>query len=310
MALLTRKRVLAAKIETTPGTAISLGTADATFNVMNPVIQDNTTMIERQRAGGFANLASTPGPYVGTCTFETDLEWDGSATEPAWAETFLPACGWVKSAGTYTDTDEVPGSNVKTLTIGCYVDGLYKQLRGAMGTFQVIGNSGEPGRIQWTFTGIFDLPSDVTLIAPTHTTDEIERWAGMTSTWNSRDICKSAITLDAGNQVIPIPCATDASGIKYFVVSNRLPVASADPLGNTVSAAPFHTERRNKTTAEIDMLLTGWAGDNDTLRFQMPAAQIVNLQEADREGLYVENVTWESRYHSTGMMPITFSVTA
>ncbi len=102
MPLLKRKRVLAAKIETVIGTAETLAGADAAFNVYNPMIQAAIEMEPREGQGGFGYLSSVPAGRIGTATFRTNLEWDGTATEPAWADTFFPACGWVKSGQVYT----------------------------------------------------------------------------------------------------------------------------------------------------------------------------------------------------------------
>ena len=130
MTLLKRKRVLAAKIESTPGTAEALTTAEAAFNAYDVMIQTETEMEQREGQGSFGMRPSVAGGYKGKVTFKHDAHWDGTATEPAWADTFLPACGWVKSGQVYTPRTEAPGTNVKTLTIGVYIDGMRKLLRG------------------------------------------------------------------------------------------------------------------------------------------------------------------------------------
>ena len=120
--MLRRKRVLAAKIESTIGTAETLAAADAAMNIYNPIIQATIDMEARQGQGGFGMFSSVPGGRIGVATFRTYLEWDGTVTEPSWADTFLPACGYVKTGQVYTPRTEAPGTNVKTLTIGVYQD--------------------------------------------------------------------------------------------------------------------------------------------------------------------------------------------
>jgi hypothetical protein len=122
MAILKRRRVLAAKIEVTSGTAETLTSAEGVFNAYDVMIQLDIDMESREGQGSFGTLAAVPGGYKGKATFKTDCGWDGSVTEPTWADTFLPACGWVKAGGnTFTPRSEGPGANVKTLTIGCYL---------------------------------------------------------------------------------------------------------------------------------------------------------------------------------------------
>ena len=53
MPLLRRKRVLAAAIEGTVGTAESLDAGDGAMNVYNAVIQPGITAIQREGQGGF-----------------------------------------------------------------------------------------------------------------------------------------------------------------------------------------------------------------------------------------------------------------
>ena len=83
MTLLKRKRILAAKIEATPGTAETLAAADAAFNVYEVTVQHEIEKTAREGQGSFGHLPSTSGAHKGRITFKTDLGWDGTATEPA-----------------------------------------------------------------------------------------------------------------------------------------------------------------------------------------------------------------------------------
>ena len=101
MTMLKRKRVFAAKIEATPGTAESLTNTEGAFNAYNVMAQATIAMEEREGQGGFNYLSAVPGAYGGTLSFRTDLGWDGTSTEPTWASVLLPACGWVDTSGTF-----------------------------------------------------------------------------------------------------------------------------------------------------------------------------------------------------------------
>lgn len=284
MPLLKRKRVLAAKIETTIGTPISLSSADAAMNVYSPMIQANVEMEEREGQGGFGYLPSIAGARTGTATFRTYLEWDGSATEPAWADTFLPACGWVKSGQVYTPRSEAPGSNVKTLTIGCYVDKLFKSISGAMGTFVVTLPTGKSGYIDWTFTGVWQEPSDVAIITPTYPTAKPLKYTSGLAEWNDVNLCVSQVTIDAGNEVIMRECPTTAAGYISAIVTNRKPKITADPEASTVAAQDRWAAWLSSTEYALEIDVGGPAGGSSdaVLSFDAPKATITNLQEADR----------------------------
>ena len=78
MPLLRRKSVLAAKIETTSGTAESLAAADAAFNVFDLTMTANIPMTPRPSQGSFSSLPAVPELYGGTCSFRTEIYGDGA----------------------------------------------------------------------------------------------------------------------------------------------------------------------------------------------------------------------------------------
>jgi hypothetical protein len=170
MTLLARKRVLACKTETTVGTAISLAGADAVFNVFDATIQPTIEFVSRMGQAAFGSITGSVGQASGTLTFRTELFGDGAAGVPSWASTLLPACGFVNSAGTFSPKSEAPGSNVKTLTMGLYEDGIFKSIRGAVGNCVVTIVPGKPVDLNWTFTGAWVTPTDVAILAPTYPT--------------------------------------------------------------------------------------------------------------------------------------------
>jgi len=288
MPLLKRKRVLAAKIETTIGTAESLAAADAAMNVYNPMIQAQVEMEPREGQGGFGYLSSIAAGRIGVATFRTYLEWDGTATEPTWADTFLPACGWVKSGGTYTPRSEAPGTNVKTLTIGCYVDGVFKSIAGAAGKFTVTLPTGKSGYIDWEFTGVLQAYSDVALITPTYPTAKPLRFAGGLAEWNDVNLCVSQATIDSGNEVVMRECPTTDAGYISAIITDRKPRITLDPEAVTVASQDRWAAWLESTEYALELDVGG--PTNSVLSFDAPKAQIINSQEADRGKLVTDQL--------------------
>lgn len=288
MPLLKRKRVLAAKIEGTIGTAEALTASDAGFNVYEPMIQANVAMVQREGQGGFGMLPSVTEGHIGVATFRTYLEWDGTATEPSWADTFFPACGWVKSGQTYNPVSEAPGSNVKTLTIGCYVDGVFKSIAGAMGTFVVTLPTGKPGYIDWTFTGVLQAYTDVALIAPTYPTAKPLRFAGGLAEWNDVNLCVSQATINANNEVVMRECPTKEAGYISAIVTNRVPTISLDPEAVTVAAQDRWAAWLASTEYALELDVGG--PTNSQIEFNASKAQIINSQEADRGRMVTDTI--------------------
>ena len=291
MTLLKRKRVLAAKIEATPGTAETLAGADAAFNAYNIMAQQEIEFETREAQGGFGMHTSLSGGRKGRITFSVDASWDGTATEPSWADTFLPACGWVKTGQVFTPRTEVPGPNVKTLTIAVYQDGMRKILSGAAGTFTMANPTGRTAVFNFDFMGIWVPPTDIALLAPTYPAALGLRYASSTTTWDSVALCLENITLDSGNTVIVKECASSASGYDHAIITNRVVTVTGNPEAELVATQ----NRFNQLIINSEAALT-WNLDgptNSVLTIAAPKAQIIALTEGDRNGLVTDDITWQ-----------------
>lgn len=296
MTFIKRKRVLAAKIEATIGTPETLAAGDGAFNIFNAMIQCTTEMEAREGQGGFGMLASVSGGRVGVATFRTYLEWDGTATEPSWADTFLPACGYVKTGQVFTPRTEAPGSNAKTLTIGMYQDNgagstVFKSIAGAMGNGIVTLPTGRTGYIDWTFTGVWQAPAAVAMIAPTYPTVVPLRYAGGLAEWNNVNLCVESATIDLGNTVIMRECPTTVAGYISAFITNRIPTISINPEATTIAAQDRWAAWLASTEHLLELDVAG--PTNAVLVFDAPKAQIINNQEADREGLVTDDITFQ-----------------
>ena len=291
MPLLKRLRVLAAKVETTIGTPIALASADAAMNVYDLMIQPSIEMELREGEGGFNYLPSVTATRTGTATFRTMLEWDGTATEPSWADTFFPACGWVKDTNTYTPRSEAPGTNVKTLTIGAYINGVFKSIAGAVGNFKVNLPTGKAGFIEWEFQGVWQAPTDVAILAPTYPTVKPLRFAGGLAEWNNFNMCVSSVVIDAGNEIVMRECPTTDGGFISGIITNRQPKVTADPEAVTVAAQDRFGEWLSMTEYLLEMDLPG--PSSSVLSFDAPKAQIINNQEADRGMLVTDSLEFQ-----------------
>jgi hypothetical protein len=292
MPLIKRKHVLAAKIETTSGTAETLAGADAAFNVFDLTMQPTITMTPRMGNGSFSSMTAIRELSGGTCTFKTEVYGSGAGGVPGWASTFLPACGWSVSTATFSPKTEAPGTNVKTLTLGAYIDGKRKLMRGCAGTFKMIFETGKIAVIEWTFTGVWVDVTDVAILAPTYPTALPLRVGNATFTIGSWSPCFARLEVDAGNTVILRECATnsDNSGYAAAMITDRNVVGSIDPESTLVSEAnPYgdwlsHTER----ALAFDLENT-----TDKFAINAPKFQITNVQEADRNGIVTDTISFQ-----------------
>lgn len=291
MPLLKRIRTMAAKTESTIGTAESLTAAEGVYNAYDVMLQAEIEVEQREAQGSFNYLPGVPGARGGKMTFKTDMGWDG-ADMPTWASVLLPACGFVESTQVYTPRSEAPGSNVKTATIACYVDGVLKVLAGAVGTFKINATAGKIVYIEWEFTGVWQAPTDVAIIAPTYPTDIPIRFGSATITYAAVEQCVENFTFDAGNEVILRECPDTAAGFKSGLIVSRYPMININPEAQLVATEDRFGDWIAGTESAFSCAFDGPTGlvSNGSVTVAAPKAQIFNVQEADRNKLVTDEV--------------------
>lgn len=299
--LLKRKRQLAAKIETTPGTAISLAAADAAFNIYDLMVQQEIEKVAREADGSFGGISAISGAYKGKITFKTDWVWDGTSTEPLWAETFFPACGLVKSTNTYAPKAEAISStsSVKTLTMGFYNDGIYKQLKGCVGTFKIVCTTGKHVIIEWEFSGVWDTPTDVAMLSITYPTDAPCKYASGVTTWDSVDMLCESLTFDVGNEIYMRESAANASGLITGLITDRFPKITANPESRLVATQDRYLQFLNSTEAVLTFEIKG--PSTSKIVISAPKAQIQNIQEADRGKMVVDQIDFQLNRNASNL---------
>lgn len=287
-----RLRTLAAKTETTPGTAETLAAADAGIVAFDPMIQPNIEFEQRPKQNSFSHQPGELGYYAGTCTFQTELTGDGAGGVPFWAATLLPACGFVQNLGVFSPKSEAPGANVKTITIGVFQNGKYKVLRGAAGNAVFTFPTGRRVLIDWTFNGVFVLPVDNPGITPTYPTNRPFRFSAVAFSIGGGPGCVEEMTLDLGRTVVPRPCPTptDGSGIENFMITSGLPTGTLNPEARTVAVEDVYGKWLAGTE---EAMLLEFDDGTDKISIAAPKTQRVNVQEGDRDDIETDDVEYQ-----------------
>ena len=293
MPLLRKRALLAAKIETTSGTLESFSASDAAFNVFDVSMTPNITFTERQGNGSFSQMPSIAESYGATCTFTTEIYGSGAGGVPGWASTFLPACGWVNTAGTFSPKTDDPGADVKTLSLGLYIDNLRWQMRGCAGTFKVTCESGKLARIEWTYQGVWVGCDDETMLAPTYPTTKPLRVSNATFTIGSASPCFSQLEIDAGNEVFLRACSTvdDQSGLAGAIITGRKVNGTIDPETVLVATKDVWGNWLTSTEEAFSFALEN---ASDKVTFAMPKFQATNIQAGDRDGMLIDTITYQA----------------
>lgn len=288
MSLLRKVRVLAAKIETTSGTAITTTATDAAHNVYDLTIAPTIEFMEREGQGAFTPIRGELGGRLGTCTFKIDLY--SAVADPLWAATFLPACGLVSTADVYDPLSEPPGSNLKTITIRVYENGRVKLLRGCSGNVVWTLEAGKVAVAEFAFTGIWDAPVDVAILAPTYPTASVLRYAAAAMTVGGYSIKHGTLSINMGNEIFPREDPDDASGYCGTIITGRKVTGTIDAEAELIATHDAYGLWLAGTTGALT--LTIGSGTND-ISIDAPALQFTNLGDGDRNGLLTDDLEFQ-----------------
>jgi hypothetical protein len=271
---------------------------DAELNATSPVSTRNIQ-------GSFRKLEGVPGARQATCSFTLELVGDGAGGVPAWATTFLSACGVVNTAGVLTPRNEAPGSNVKTLTIGLYENGRRKIMVGAVGNVTFTITPGAAVMMNFTFTGVWGGMTDTAILAPTYPTLAPIRAGLGACTINSVAQTFATVTLDMGNVVAIRPSITTATGYVHGIITDRTPVFTIDPEAKLVAGGDVFGDWQAGTPRALALNVEN---ATDNVAFAAPAVQRMTVANADREGLRVDTQTLQCcRSGSDAELSITFA---
>lgn len=235
--MLTKRRVLAAKIETTEGTGQTLAAADGGIFVIDPKLDIDIKKFDRNAVkASLSNLAPVLGSQSAKLTFKAELKGAGAAYSasnvPALGK-YLRACGFaetiVTTPGAETATYLPASTGVPTLTIGLYEDGVYKRIVGARGSVKLVGKDGEPVLAEFEFTGVWDGVTDVAMLSPTYEGTTPPALLGATFSIAAYSALVSGFEIDMANALQLREDITKAAGYVSAVITDRNANGKFDP---------------------------------------------------------------------------------
>ena len=208
MALLSRKRTILAKTEVTYGVdPTPTGAANAILvrNLsITPLNAENVSRdLVRPYLGASEQLIASK--YVG-CEFEVEMAGSGTAgTAPAYGPLLL-ACGFAETIVAVTSVTYAPVSAAfKSATIYYNVDGVLHKITGARGNVELMINASQIPVYKFTFTGLYNAPTDTAAPAVTYTSFQTPLAANSTNTTGfslfSYSAALESLSLNMGNAV-------------------------------------------------------------------------------------------------------------
>lgn len=172
MPLITRKRTILAKTETTYGTdSTPTGAANAILVRNLNITPLNAELVSRDLVRPYLGASEQllASSYV-TVDFEVEMAGSGTAgTAPAYGPLLL-ACGMAAATSAGVSVTYTPvSSSFSSVTIYYNVDGVLHKITGARGNVELDIQVGQIPVYKFTFTGLYNAPTDTAAPSVTYT---------------------------------------------------------------------------------------------------------------------------------------------
>ena len=170
MAQLTRKRVILIEAESSYGTDPTPSATDVVLVRDLSITPQSSDVVNRDVVRPY--LGASEQLLANTkveCTFSVELAGSGTAgTAPRYGSA-LKACGFSETISSGTSVTYAPiSSSFTSVTIHYNVDGVRHIVTGCRGTFVINAAVGEIPSIDFSFTGIYNAPTDTALPSVTY----------------------------------------------------------------------------------------------------------------------------------------------
>lgn len=302
MPLLSRKRLILAKTETTYGTdPTPTGAANAILvrNLeITPLQADTVTRdLIRPYLGNSDQLLAQTRVEV---TFEVELAGSGAAgTAPAYGPV-LKACGLSETVSASTSVTYAPvSSSFSSVTIYFHNDGIRHKVTGCRGTFELSAEVGQIPVISFTMTGIYNAPTDEALPTPTYANQvaPLIFKNGNTSNFTifSYSGCLQSLSFQIANEVVYrelVGCT------KESLIVNRAPAGDVVIEAPSIATKDFFTIATGSATGSISFQHGATAGNIVT--FTTAQADIANPSYSDQDGIQMLNLPYVAVPTSAG----------
>jgi hypothetical protein len=298
MDMLTRRRIIAAKVETVEGTAEAITVAEAGILAIGVKADYDIKTVDRTvQLSTLSTLPPIMGGQSGKITFKAELAGNDLAsylTVPPALGVYLKGCGFQETLSAPSAIYKPASTGVPSLTIWVFEDGIIKKFKGCRGDVNFSGKIGEPCYADFTFTGVWDSVIDGAMISPTFQATvppallgasfTMDAFAGVITTWN----------VNMGNAISLRESVNSASGYVSALLTDRKPTGKVDPEMALVAGYDFYGKWKGGGTAVIAI---GPVGGTDYNKFaiSIPKAVYTKVSEGDRNG----NVTAETDFSLT-----------
>ena len=307
---LTRKRLLLAKIETTYGTDPTPAATDAVLVSALEVQPLQLELKDRELILGYlGNTEMVVGQRLVSVSFDVEIAGSGTAgTAPKWSA-LMQACGFSETIVSVTSVTYAPISSAfKGVTLYFFADGVRHKVTGCRGTWSMSMETGEIPKISFSFTGIFNAPTDETQPSPTFSNqaDPVVVNSANTATLEVHGYaaCLSAFSLDLANET---PFRQLAGCTQQIMITDRKPEGEVTIEAPTIAAKNYFSAASTQTAGQFSWVHGTTAGNIVT--FTAPTCNLGSPEYEDSDGIIMLKLPFMPQPTAAGNDEFTLALT-
>jgi hypothetical protein len=310
MALLTRKRLILAKIESSYGTDSTPAGTEAILvrNLeITPLQADVVTRdLIRPYLGNFEQILANQRVEI---TFDVELAGSGAAgTAPSWGPV-MKSCAMSETISAGTSVTYAPvSSSFSSCSIYFNNDGVRHKITGCRGSFSISGEVGQIPVISFTMMGIYNAPDDSALPTPTYSNQAtpVIFKQGNTTGFQvfSYSGCLQSFSMDLANEMVYrelVGCT------KEVLITNRAPNGTVVIEAPTIAAKDFFTIANGTSTGNLTFQHGQTAGNIVT--FSSPQTDIGSPTYSDQDGIQMLNLPYVATPTTAGNDELSIALT-
>lgn len=288
-----KNSLLLAKVESSYGVDPTPTAADNSLEVIDLSVKPVFEKIDREIV--FSSLSKKPSlrgiRYV-EITFKAELHGSGTPGTAPRIGALLQACALAETTSGGSSVIYTPKStNLSSVALYCYKDGLRHIVLGSYGSFKITGFVGKIATCEFKMQGVYASREDSANPSPTFDGVIPNPVVSAQFTWNSiADLVAQEFTLDYQGALSKRVSMNEATGVKGFYLGSRGPVFTIDPEAETVAKVDWEGDMLTNTRA-MSLYLGTEAGKR--CKVSIPEAMVTELEYDKRDDILIDKITGE-----------------
>ena len=297
MSMLTRKKVLLAKLETTYGSDPTPTAASNAILAIEPDIKENFSPFDRGiHLSTLSNKPSLSQTQYSDITFRCELKGSGTPGTPPRMGALLQACSMSETIVSGTSVTYAPtSSNQQSVYLYLYADGRLHKVAGCVGSWKLTCPPGGIAVFDFNFSGKYVAATSAAIVTGTYDQDP-PQCKSCSVTYNSyTDFIPRQIELDLANTLAQRPNLNSSTGLEGFFVTSRKPTMVIDVESTIVASYNFRSDAMTNQR-EVAWQVGSVAGNICSIT--VPKYNITTVEYQDGDGILLDKVTGECTVNS------------